>query len=192
MKTLFFYTIIFIQIIIISSCRKDNVVGKNVECFNFGEVGNQRTYEIIRVENYGGNTVSIDTVFSELTSVSNNIYNFSNSTKWYQGSFFGKVRSLSPLKIDTLVKCDSKVGSIYETNSSGFNNTPKYTVASLNASFFYKNISLKCYKIVYYDGESSTTYYLNKKYGIVLSRHGFCPGGVGCVTITQRLIDTNF
>lgn len=185
--------ILFITLIIfISSCSKDKVETKIDVCFSPGEVGNKFTYQRTRGQNLGyTNTGSIDTIVSELISVSNNIHNFSNPISFANlsvGYFMGGVISFSPLKIDTLVWCNSKVGNSYTSSNTGYRYIPKYTIKSTCATFMLKDISLECYHVEYYDGECWTNYYINKKYGIV-SKSGGCP----IFTYpTYTLIDVNF
>jgi len=185
--------ILFITLIIfISSCSKGKVETKIDKCFSSGEVGNKLTYQKIGGQSIGSSdTVTIDTIVSELISVSNNIHNFSNPisfTNLSVGYFFGGVKSFSPLKIDTLVKCNSKVGNSYTSSNNGFNYIPEYTIESTTASFMFKGMPLECYHVKYYDGECTTNYYINKKYGIV-SKSGGCPLWTNA---TYTLIDANF
>lgn len=174
------------------ACTKDSIQEKNTICFNFSSVGNKWIYEKLRTENYGSDTVSVDTIISEIISVSNNITKFSNQWNGYTnfqiGSFIGGIIAFSPLKIDTIVKCDSKPGDSLPSSRAGFHYTPTYTIKRIDAQFVLNGETLDCYNVHYYDGESSSDFYITKEYGIVKSRFTSCPGGVNCYSIIHRLI----
>jgi hypothetical protein len=93
------------------ACKKET---SSPTCFTFGKVGNKWTYEYKMIDDFGRHIVKVDTVSVEITDASNSVFKYNSSwhydVNFYIGNIFGAVKSFSPLIIDTLVKCDAKVG----------------------------------------------------------------------------------
>lgn len=185
--------IIFAQIIVVS-CKKNKL--DDFECFTFGETGNKWTYEKLTIEDYGQDTLPLDTVNFEIINKNNNICQYNKSwkfsTNFYIGNIFGPIKSFSPLSIDTLVTCNSKVGDTYFIpNNNGPNHIAEQIVISTNTPLAFKNMTLECYQLKYTNTDVRYTFYINKKYGIIKYTTWTCGGGVHCDSETYRLIDSN-